>query len=168
MNDWVKLQTGADFDRDGSLGRQGKVDRIALAELLDHGFFGQSWPKSLDRDAFSLAPVALLSPADGVATLAAFTVRTLADGLAGFPQPARSIVICGGGARNPLLMELLADAVAVPVTTMDALGLQADYVEAQAFAYCAIRSARDLPITFPGTTGIGVPLSGGRLASPRQ
>ena len=168
MNDWVKQHTGADFDADGSLARNGTIDAKVLSVLLDHPYFALDWPKSLDRDAFSLSPLSGLDLADGVATLAAFTVKTLADGLRGFGQVPTKVVVCGGGTRNPVLMEMLAKELSVPVMTMDSYGVQADFIEAQAFAFCAIRSANGLAVTFPGTTGVSVPLSGGKLVSPRK
>lgn len=166
MNDWVKHNTGADFDEGGALAAKGRVDEAALAALLDNPYFDLDWPKSLDRDAFSRAPVAGLGLADGVATLAAFTVKTLAAGLRRFDRLPATIVISGGGARNRVLMERLAAELGMPVMSMDQAGLSADFIEAQAFAYCAIRSKKGLALTFPGTTGIPAAASGGRLASP--
>lgn len=166
MNDWVNRQTGADFDKDGALAAKGRVDDAALATLLDNPYFDLDWPKSLDRDAFSLDPVSHLNLADGTATLAAFTVKTLAASLRRFERLPATVLISGGGARNPVLLQKLAEELGIPVLTMDQAGLSANFIEAQAFAYCAIRSTKGLALTFPGTTGIPVAASGGRLASP--
>jgi len=166
MNDWVKRHTGADFDNDGILAADGRVDKAALTMLLDNPYFDLDWPKSLDRDAFSLDPVSHLNLADGTATLAAFTVKTLATSLRRFARLPATVLISGGGARNPVLLRNLAEELGIPVSTMDQAGLSADFIEAQAFAYCAIRSKKGLALTFPGTTGIPVAASGGRLASP--
>lgn len=166
MNDWVKRHTGADFDEGGTLAAEGRVDDAALAKLLNNPYFDLDWPKSLDRDAFSLEPVSGLGLADGTATLAAFTVKSLAAGLRRFARMPATILISGGGARNPVLLEKLAVELDIPVRTMDQAGLDADFIEAQAFAYCAIRSTKRLALTFPGTTGIPVAASGGRVVSP--
>lgn len=166
MNDWVKRHTGADFDEGGALAAEGRVDDAVLATLLNNPYFDLDWPKSLDRDAFSLDPLSGQSLADGTATLAAFTVKTLAAGLRRFACMPATVLISGGGARNPVLLQELAGELGIPVLTMDQAGLSADFIEAQAFAYCAIRSRKGLALTFPGTTGIPVAASGGRLASP--
>lgn len=167
MNDWVKAHTGADYDSGGLLAQRGKVDDAALAALCDNPYFTRAWPKSLDRDAFDLAPVETLGLEDGLATLAAFTVETLVRGLAMFGAAPKTVLISGGGAHNPVLMERLRQAIGAPVQTMTEIGLDPDFIEAQAFAYCAIRSERGLPLTFPGTTGVAEPMTGGRRADPR-
>lgn len=167
MNDWVKRHTGADYDADGALASQGQLDDSALSVLLDNPYFSMGWPKSLDRDAFTLAPVEHLTLADGVTTLAAFTVRSIVDGLHQCPQMPTKIVIVGGGAYNPVLLQMLGAELASQVVPMGTLGLEPDFIEAQAFAYCAVRSKKGMPITFPGTTGCQSPLSGGKLVSPR-
>jgi len=168
MNDWVKRHTGADFDADGLLAGRGRVDGAALDALMNNPYFSRPWPKSLDRDAFSLQPVLGLALEDGVATLAAFTAKTLAAGLRGFARMPEQVVIAGGGARNPVLVDMLRAELSIPVTTMDRHGLEADFIEAQAFAYCAIRSSRSLAITFPGTTGVQAPAMGGIRAEPAR
>lgn len=167
IDDWVWQSTGAAFDAGGELAGRGRPNERVLAELLDNPYFATAYPKSLDRDAFSLDPVLGLAPEDGAATLAAFTARTIAAMLGRFPATPRRVVICGGGARNPVVIAMLKELLACPLTTAGEIGLDADFVEAQAFAYCAVRSDRGLPITFPGTTGVALPLTGGRRVEPR-
>ncbi len=79
---------------------------------------------------------------------------------------ADRIVVCGGGAHNPAILARLAEASGLPVDRAEALGWSADFMEAQAFAFLAVRSVAGLPLTFPGTTGVGAPLSGGVFAQP--
>lgn len=167
MNDWVKARTGADYDAGGALAQRGRVDRSVLAALGDNPYFARAWPKSLDRDAFDLSPVETLGLEDGLATLAAFTVDTLVQGLACFDTAPKTVLISGGGAHNPVLIDRLRQSVGAPVQTMAEVGLDPDFIEAQAFAFCAIRSERGLPLTFPGTTGVAEPMTGGRRADPR-
>jgi anhydro-N-acetylmuramic acid kinase len=106
-----------------------------------------------------------LSDSDGAATLAAFTARSIVKGIA-MAGGSDRIVVAGGGAANPALMGMLRDLAGIPVLGADALGRPPDFIEAEAFAYLAARSVRGLPLTFPGTTGVPVPMSGGVLVRP--
>ncbi len=166
LDDWAARHTGAAFDRDGALAAAGRVDRAVLGRLLAHPYFAQPAPKSLDRLAFSaeLAASGLerLGAADGAATLAAFTAGAVAA--TRLPAPPRRWLVCGGGRRNPALMAALAAALAAPVAAVEAVGWDGDALEAQCFAFLAVRVARGLPLSFPGTTGVARPLPGGRIA----
>lgn len=173
INDWVEQHGREPFDRDGALAAAGRVDGAILAALLDNRYFDRRPPKSLDRDDFSAAPVAGLALEDGAATLTAFTAATIARAAAHFPAPPRRWLITGGGRHNPTLMaalverlateRLAAERLAAPVEPVEAVGWQGDALEAQAFAYLALRSLAGLPLTLPTTTGVGRPASGGRL-----
>jgi anhydro-N-acetylmuramic acid kinase len=165
LDDLVRQRTGAALDEDGRLARAGRVDEGALAALLDHPWFARPLPKSLDRNAFSLEPVAGLATADAAATLVAFTAAAVARGLAA-AGGADQVILSGGGARNPVLVAAIAAACRVPVKDAGALGWSADFIEAEAFAYLAARSLRGLPLSFPGTTGVPAPTTGGRIARP--
>ena len=82
------------------------------------------------------------------------------------PEAARLLVVCGGGARNPTIMEALARRTNTQVETADALEWSVDAMEAQAFAYLAARSLRGLPLTYPTTTGVARAMCGGVLEMP--
>ncbi len=190
LDDWVLEHTGQAFDADGALARAGQVDEVLLARWLSHPYFARPAPKSLDRNSFyqemRLAArvvgdsdseptataaerrglrrdLARLSAADGAATLTAFTARAIAAVAVFFPQPVRLWVVVGGGARNATLMEALQLAVPQQVATGAAVGLNIDLLEAEAFAYLAVRSRRGLPLSFPGTTGVREAVTGGQV-----
>ncbi len=165
LDDFVAARTGAAMDRGGALAAEGTVDAAALARLMDNPWFDKPLPKSLDRDAFAAGPVANLSDADGAATLTAFTSGTILKGIV-MAGGADRIVVSGGGTNNPVLMAMLAAGAGVPVEGADKLGWSPDFIEAEAFAYLAARSLRGLPLTFPGTTGVPAPTTGGRLVAP--
>ena len=131
---------------------------------LANPYFGRVPPKSLDRNAFSLAPVQHLALEDGAATLTAFTAASIARAREHFPEQARLWVICGGGRRNRSLMTMIAAEVESAVVPAEAAGFDGDAVEAEAWAYLAARSLKGLPLTFPGTTGVAAPTCGGVLA----
>lgn len=167
IDDWIQGRTGRAMDADGAIAESGKVDDDALLALLTHDYFGLVPPKSLDRNAFSLDPVRHLSLEDGAATLAAFTAASAARARAHFPEEPKLWVICGGGRRNRTLMSMIASQVESAVAPAEAAGFDGDAVEAEAWAYMAVRSLKGLPITFPGTTGVSAPLTGGVLARKR-
>ena len=161
LDDLMLARTGAAFDRDGAVAAGGMVDEAALDALLAHPYFALPAPKSLDRNAFSRIPVDALSLEDAAATLVAFTAATIAMALAAMPIAPVLAVVCGGGGRNPTLMRALAERLPCQVETADDRGWSVDAIEAQAFAYLAVRAARGLPITFPGTTGVREAMTGG-------
>jgi anhydro-N-acetylmuramic acid kinase len=166
LDDWVTRHGAGGCDLDGSISAAGRIDEIALGELLDDPYFARPYPKSLDRQAFDPVPVEALGLEDGAATLAAFTVETVARGLelTGI-VPARMIVT-GGGRRNPTLMHGLARRCGLPVAPVEDVGWDGDVLEAQAFAFMAVRCLAGLPISFPETTGAPAPMTGGRVAQP--
>ncbi|MDP2356950.1 MAG: anhydro-N-acetylmuramic acid kinase [Beijerinckiaceae bacterium] len=166
IDDLMLERTGVAMDRDGRAAAAGAVNSAALKALLSHPYFSAPAPKSLDRNAFSRAAVARLSTEDAAATLAAFTAQTLALSLKLLPAQPRLAIVCGGGARNATLMSMVADALPFTVEAASARGLNGDAIEAQAFAYLAVRVLEGLPLTFPTTTGAPAPLTGGVVSHP--
>lgn len=162
IDDWVRRHHGLEYDEGGRLAAAGRVDAAALARLLHHPYFAAKPPKSLDRDAFDPAPVAHLSPADGAATLTAFTAAAVALAASHLPQPPSMWLTCGGGRHNTTLMTDLSRRLGAAVVSVDEVGWSGDALEAQGFAYLAVRSRLDLPLSLPGTTGVPGPCRGGR------
>ena len=167
IDDWLRRHTGAAFDAGGALAKQGRVIDAPIEEVLAWPFFERVPPKSLDRHDFHAIDLQNLSAADGAATLAALTVRTIADSAKHFPAPPKRWLICGGGRHNAYLMDLLRNTLPQPVEPVEAVGWDGDFLEAEAFGYLAIRSLLQLPLTLPGTTGVPMPLSGGVLHMPQ-
>ncbi len=165
LDDLMHARTGEPFDRDGKAALAGMPDRNILGKLLGHPYFGKAWPKSLDRLDFTGEAVAGLSTEDAAATLTAFTALSIALGIGRLEEKPALAVICGGGAKNPALMDELR-RMPCDIKTADEMGWSSEAMEAEAFAYLAVRSKKGLPITWPTTTGIGKPLTGGVLAPP--
>ncbi|MCC7273411.1 MAG: anhydro-N-acetylmuramic acid kinase [Alphaproteobacteria bacterium] len=161
VDDWVLRTTGRPYDADGALARSGRVDEDVLARLLAHPYFARPAPKSLDRDDFQGDAWRHLAAADGAATLAAFTVRAIVRALDQCPERPVRWLVGGGGRRNATLLDGLRAALGVPVDPVEAVGWDGDALEAQAFAFLAVRSLRGLPLSFPGTTGVPRPMAGG-------
>jgi anhydro-N-acetylmuramic acid kinase len=166
LNDWCERHTDVSMDRDGEMAARGKVNAEAIGQLLNHMFFASAAPKSLDRNAFDASSVDGLSPEDGAATLTRFTAETIARSAALVPEPPRLWVICGGGRLNPTLMRNLHELVQGTVISAENHSFNGDSMEAEAWAYLAVRSLKGLPLSVPGTTGVPYPLSGGVLAKP--
>lgn len=163
---WVQAKTDARYDQGGRLAAAGQVDITALHAMLDHPYFAASGPKSLDRYDFSLSPVEGLSVEDGAATLTAFTAQTVAMAVRGAAARPTVLIACGGGRHNPTLMAAIRGRAGVELKSAEEVGWRGDSIEAEAFAYLAARTARGLPISFPGTTGVKAPMTGGLIVRP--
>ena len=163
---FVQSRSEGRRDENGALARSGRIDERVLAAYLDHPHFRATGPKSLDRFDFSLEPVADLSLEDGAATLTAFAAEAVALGLCACSQSPRRVIVCGGGRHNPALMHAIRKRLEVPVSAAEWVGWRGDSIEAEAFAYLAVRTFTGLPISFPATTGVPEPLPGGRIVRP--
>lgn len=166
LDDWVSRQSGEPYDRDGALARSGMVDIERLSAFLKHPYLEQAAPKSLDRYDFTLRPMDGIATADGAATLVQVTVVSVVRSVALMPAPPKTWIVCGGGRNNGFVMEQLRRHLDVPVLLAEDIGLNGDSIEAEAWAYLAVRSINGLPLTFPGTTGVAQPLTGGVLSRP--
>ncbi len=168
IDDWMLKKKGEKFDADGKTAAQGKVDPAVVQKLLSHPFFTQKPPKSLDRNDFVSDIWDKLSTEEGAATLTAFTVQGIAKSIEHLPEKPKSWIVSGGGRLNKTLMSEFEKAVKVPVKSIDDIGFNGDAVEAEAFAYMAVRSLKGLPISFPKTTGVPKPMTGGKLHNHRD
>ena len=166
LNDWCEQHTGVSLDRDGELAARGESNAAVLRQLLKSNYFATPAPKSLDRNAFDATLVDRLSAEDGAATLTRFTAEAIALSAALVPEAPRAYVICGGGRLNPTLMRDLRNLLQAPVIAAENAGFNGDSMEAEAWAYLAVRCLEGRAITFPGTTGAPQPLSGGVISKP--
>jgi len=163
IDDWMQRHTGKPVDEDGAFAATGKVNGLALDQMLDKPFFARLPPKSLDRMDFGMDAVEALSPADGAATLTAFTAASLARAREHFPVPAETWIVSGGGRHNRTLMAMLKARVNAPVISAEEAGWDGDALEAHGFAYLAMRSKLGLPLSLPTTTGVKAPMTGGKF-----
>jgi len=166
IDDLMLARTGVAMDRDGASASAGRVDEAILAQLLQNPYFGKPMPKSLDRNDFSGEAVAALTIEDAAATLTAFTASAIGLTAAALPVQPELAVICGGGAANPAMMRALQTRLPCRVVTAREKGWSAESMEAEAFAFLAVRTQKNLPITFPTTTGVATPLCGGVIVRP--
>lgn len=168
LNDLMLARTGQPQDRDGALAAQGEVDEAFVQKVLSDPWFDLPPPKSLDRNDFEglVEALADLSDADAAATLTAIAAAGVGVGLLHLPAPVSRILVTGGGRLNPVLMAELARRLPCPVQPVEDLGLDGDMLEAQAFAFLAVRVLRKLPTSGPDTTGAPALVGGGQISRP--
>jgi anhydro-N-acetylmuramic acid kinase len=168
IDDVMRARGLGDFDADGALAKAGRVARDVVQAAMGARYFAKMPPKSLDRNDFAdlfdvLAP---LPDADAVATLTAIAVASVVRGLAHLPEAPAQVLVTGGGRRNGAMMSGLRAALKCPVHAVETVGLDGDFLEAQAFAYLAARVLNGMPTSAPGTTGVAAPVGGGRRSLP--
>jgi anhydro-N-acetylmuramic acid kinase len=165
LNDLMRARLGRDFDNGGRLAASGSVDEPLVETFLGQSWFNRIPPKSLDRNSFANLPdlVAPLSGADAAATLTAIAAASVLQGLQHCPAPPTRILVTGGGRKNATLMAMLDVLLDCPVAPVEDAGLDGDMLEAQAFAYLAVRVLRGLPTSAPATTGVAAPVGGGHV-----
>lgn len=165
LDQWVKSKGYGDYDKDGVLSLSGAPDFSRIDGWLERSFFDVPLPRSADRYDFDVLPsMHGLSPADGAATLCAFCALGVARTLEKAQANVSQIIVCGGGRKNPVIMTALAEATGAEILDADSLGWDGDALEAQAFAYLAVRTVKNLPLSFPKTTGVKNPVVGGVIA----
>ena len=166
IDEWIEGHDRGHHDEGGQIAASGMVHEGLLAQLFEHAWFSMPPPKSLDRFDFNASMARGLSFADGAATLTAFSARAVAAGIAQLPEAPERVIACGGGRHNPTLMRMLADALPCPLLSAEEAGWRGDSIEAEAFALLAARTLRGLPLSWPKTTGVATPMTGGRIAHP--
>ncbi|TWB34056.1 anhydro-N-acetylmuramic acid kinase [Nitrospirillum pindoramense] len=168
INDWIMRHGAGEMDVDGAIARRGRVDEARLARLLDHPYLSAAYPKSLDRYDFTADMADGLSLEDGAATLTAFTAGTVGRSLDLLPTRPTKLIVCGGGRKNPAIMAALGERAKVEAVPAEAVDWRGDAVEAECFAYLAARVLAGLPISFPKTTGVKAPMTGGIVARHKR
>jgi len=166
IDQWMYLRTGSPMDRNGEAALRGTVNEEIVNSYSRHPFFNQKKPGSLDWRSFKPLTDKAVSVEDGAASLSFVTAYGIVNSFRHLPAYPKTLVISGGGAYNRAIikaLEELTQKYGIITLTAQSLGLSTDFIEAEAWAYLAIRSIYNLPITFPTTTGCLTPQSGGRL-----
>src|SRR5579859_3873892 len=167
LDDFMYRAMAQRFDCDGRMAAQGTPDETWISKALSHPFFALPPPKSLDRNHFASLVLRDMPPADGAATLTAFTAATIAQVVPLLPKPPKSWIVAGGGARNFTMLRMLRERLSpAKVEAANALGWSTDAMEAQAFGFLAARGLKGLPLSYPATTGVPIPMTGGVIARP--
>ena len=168
LDQWMLRRGGVPFDRDGVASGAGTPDESRVARWIEGAFFQKPVPRSADRYEFvEMLAVDGMGLEDGAATLAQFTAESVARTLEDLGAKVGGIVVCGGGRKNPTLMRMIGEATGAEVVSAEGLGWDGDALEAQAFAFLAVRALEGLPLSYPGTTGVREAVSGGVVAWPK-
>lgn len=165
LDDWVLHHTGKYYDENGSIAGKGVADASLVHRLLSHPYFNVAPPKSLDRNDFTLELLQDLSLEDGAATLVAFTAQAVQQSCGFLPQAPRQWYVTGGGRHNPAIMQALDQALQGEVLPIESADANGDSLEAEAFAFLAVRSLNGQPLSVPGTTGVKTSVTGGVFCS---
>jgi anhydro-N-acetylmuramic acid kinase len=167
IDQWVSREGGVPFDADGAIASEGGIVQSVVKRYLEAPFFARPGPKSLDRNDFTIATAGQMELADGARTLAAVSARAILKAAEHLPEPPKLWIVCGGGRKNPhIVWDLRGGAAGAEVILAEDAGLDGDSMEAEAWAYLAVRSIKGLPLTFPTTTGCSEAVTGGVLARP--
>lgn len=166
MDDVIKTREGLSHDEGGAMAAQGFANGSLVKQWLRLPYFQKKPPKSLDRNEFPLKEVERLNTKDALATLAAFTVESIAAARDHLPKEPKGWYVTGGGRHNKVLMQGLERSLGVIVKPVEALGWNGDALEAEGFAYLAVRSFLMMPLSLPSTTGVPKPLTGGQIFNP--
>ncbi len=169
MDQWMRRHDRGDFDHEGRIAASGQVHANIVAAYMAHDYFKAAAPKSLDRYDFNLQAIEGLCFEDGLATLSAFTLQSLLAGIGLAGVTPETVILAGGGRHNRHLVSQIKAALApAKVLLAEDLNWRGGALEAEGFAYMAVRSLKGLPISFPGTTGVKAPLTGGRISYPKN
>tara|TARA_S200000501_G_scaffold373758_1_gene421661 strand:+ start:64 stop:1206 length:1143 start_codon:yes stop_codon:yes gene_type:complete len=167
IDEWVRKNSNKKFDENGELAKAGKVDQLILNQAIDN-FKINSYSQSLDIKNFDVSFARGLSLEDGCATITEFTAYLIAEGLKHISSKKNIIfLVCGGGRKNSNLIKCirnyLKSANKINLEIIDNYNLKGDFIESQAFAFLAIRSFLNLPISFSTTTRCEGLTVGGKL-----
>lgn len=169
IDQWVEAHAGVPFDQGGMIASEGRVIPALVKRYLSNPFFEASKRRSLDRNDFVPPAGSDATLEDGARTLAHVTAAAILKSAQHLPEKPKTYVICGGGRLNRTIMgdlRDLAQAAGASVMLAEEVSLDGDSMEAEAWAYLAVRSLEGLPLTCPGTTGVATPVTGGVLATP--
>ena len=166
LNDWIKFFNAGDMDVNGKIAATGIVDEDKLEKILEDPYFTLKYPKSLDRFDFSYKLAGGMSLEDGAATLTALVAAAVSKSLDMLPIRPTQLIVSGGGRKNTTMMREIATRGNIEVKTADNYDWRGDAIEAECFAFLAARSLANLPISYPKTTGVLKPLTGGVIAYP--
>ncbi|MGI9221808.1 MAG: anhydro-N-acetylmuramic acid kinase [Woeseiaceae bacterium] len=172
MDAWIRKHRGEKYDKDGSWAATGNIDDEVLDQFLAEPYFAFAPPKSTGFEHFNLRwieghDLGATAPSDIQATLCELSAVSIADAIIDYAPTTSDVLVCGGGAHNPVLMRQLADRLPnIDVISSSDAGLDPDWVEAAAFAWLAMRHLRNLPGNLPSVTGASEPVVLGRLFQP--
>ena len=164
IDQWIRMNSKMKYDKDGKIAMSGEINKKILKKTLEKLSVktkGKYLNTSFDVKDFDISFVKGLSLEDGAATLTECTSKIIKDEELFSLLDLNNVIISGGGRKNKFLIKRIEEKFSNKLKLIDDLGIDGDFVESQAFAYLAIRSYLKLPISFPTTTGVSKPCTGG-------
>ena len=163
MDEYLKKTKGIDYDKNGDIASSGKINKDIINQFYEHEFYNVQQKHSFDRNEFDFSFVKGLEFEDAVATLTYFTALIISQNIKKNFDNEIEIILCGGGRRNLALVNHIKKLLKYKIKLIDDFSVDGDFIESQAFAYLGIRRVKNLPLSFPGTTGVKNPITGGKL-----
>ena len=163
INDFVRKKYSGQMDTNGDFAAKGSINFDFINSFLSHPYFKLNYPKSLDRDQFTYDQIDEMSLEDGCATLTKLIGENISKAIDLLPNRPESIIVSGGGRKNLSIMKALSESTNINSESIEKYGLRGDAIEAEAFAFLAVRTFKNLPLSFPTTTGVTKPLTGGKI-----
>ena len=169
IDSWIRNNSTNMFDNKGNIASCGKTDSLILNQALENLNILPPYNESLDINDFDISFVRGLNLENGASTLSDLTAEIISNAIIHYSDSQNSLnVVCGGGRKNIYLMDMINKKLSnynnLKFFPIENFGINGDYIESQAFAYLAIRSFLNLPLSFPNTTGCKLPCTGGILA----
>ena len=161
LDQYISQKKKINFDKGGKHSLKGNVNLTILNKLMSDKYFNKKKNKSLDRNYFSVHPFMKLNFNDACSTISAFTAFTITREANRFN--AQHLIVSGGGSKNKYVINLMKETFKGKLLTADNINLNSDFIESQAFAYLGIRRIKNLPISFPSTTGVKYSVTGGKV-----
>lgn len=168
IDQWVQAQAGIPYDQGGMIAAEGNINIKLANQYLESPYFDKELPKSLDRNDFLPPNSNQASVEDGARTLAYISAAAIMKSVQHLPDIPKLWILCGGGRHNPHIvsdMQKLAKETNSTVIKAEEAGFDGDAMEAEGWGYLAVRNLKELPLTFPKTTGCKMPVTGGKFAS---
>tara|TARA_B100000989_G_scaffold215480_1_gene163967 strand:+ start:12 stop:758 length:747 start_codon:yes stop_codon:yes gene_type:complete len=161
IDEYLKITKGIDYDKNGDIASSGNINQDIINQFYEHEFYNVEEKHSYDRKEFDISFVKGLEFEDAVATLTYFTAIIISNNIEKNFKNKIDIILCGGGRKNLTLINHLKNLLKYKIFLIDDFNIDGDFIESQAFAYLSIRSYLKLPITFPSTTKVNIPITGG-------
>lgn len=170
LDHWIFKKTGMEMDFNGELAKKGEIDIHLLERLLKESYLIQSPPKTVDKNQFTKFYEQAIgsSTVNGATTLTAFIAHSIKNARSFLETQPQSWILIGGGIKNPTLVHMIKSLLKEPIKTGIELGWDFETLNAQSYAFLAVRSLMGLPISFPQTSGVHEPVTGGTLIIPQR
>ena len=163
IDEYVKKTKGITYDKNGDIASSGKINEDIINQFYEHEFYNVEEKHSYDRKEFDINFVKGLEFADAIATLTYFTALIISNNIKKIFKNKINIILCGGGRKNFTLVNHLKNLIKYEIKLIDDFNIDGDFIESQAFAYLSIRSYLKKPISYPGTTNVNFPVTGGEI-----